>query len=260
MKIIESTSERLVARQGVAINYMVAGVLGLAGLGMAATGIRGERGFLIVGGIFLIAGVLTLLFSRRQDLVADRAAGTVELTAAGLLGTKRATYVFADIAGVTAVSQLETYQTGQNAWPAGGFTVGTSGAGTGTSTQRVTETQLVLKNGQTVTVERTSRAAINGGLFSTGQAGNQVGTVLAAVIGVPFGAEGPASLTEAIQAAQQAVMGGGLIQQPAVSVPAAVIPAPVAPVAPVSAPAPVPATAIPPVPAESTDQVPPLQQ
>lgn len=252
MKIIESTSVRLVARQSVATNYLLGGVLSLAGSVMAVAGVRAQQGLLITGGVFIISGVLTLLFSRKQDLVADRATGILELTAAGLLGTKRATYPFADIAGVTAVSQLETYQTDQNARPTAGFTIGASGGGISTTTtKRVTETQLVLKNGQTVTVERTSRAVMNGGLFSTGSSSNQVGTALAAVINVPFSAEGVLGITEIVQAAQQALVGNRLPQQPAVSVPAALTEMP---------PASAPATATPPVSAESTDQLPPLQQ
>ncbi len=89
MKIIESSPERLVARQGVLVNYLIGGVLGAVGLSMAAAS-KGDIKLLAVGGVIVAVGGLYVLMSRKQLLVADKTSGQVSVTSTGLLGTKQA--------------------------------------------------------------------------------------------------------------------------------------------------------------------------
>ncbi len=137
-----------------------------------------------------------------------------------------------------------------------------------TQTEKVTETQICLKSGQTVTIERVNRAVMNGGMFSTGQSSSQLGAALAVILGVPFNDQQPMTLSDGIEEVKQAVMGGGFVagsptQSPvAPEVPPTPTPA-AAPIAPSAAPV-IPVIQVEAAPAveakPSTEVNPPLQQ
>ncbi|MBW4061316.1 hypothetical protein HJC99_01950 [Candidatus Saccharibacteria bacterium] len=233
MKIIESSPDRLVARNRGIGGYSGGGIGVLVGIGTVIFGLAHKApGVWAVGLGVLAVGVLILLTNKSELLTADRASATVSIELKGLTGGKNQQYTFDQISSVTSLQQYQQVNTGNNSNNTGvGFGVGSTG---GSQLQLQTTTQLVLADGTSVVIEKITSNA-NGGMLLSTQSSHGIGEPLATFLGKPYQLVAPnLNPLEMVHDVVAAIRGDASPTTPSVVPGAPAVPS--APVAPASTP------------------------
>jgi hypothetical protein len=173
MKIVRNDATVFEAKQGKATSIVVGLVFAIIGAGVLAIAILQPAGTVkqnawvgvVVALIFMIVGVLVVLFTRSIHVLADRGTQTITITFKSLLNTKVASCNFTDVTRIAEISTVST---------------------NGGNNQQVT--QLLLKDGSELVIPTTRGGgfSVNGipvGMFAR-HAG--LGQSLATFLNVPF--------------------------------------------------------------------------
>jgi len=244
MKIIEDSPSRLVLKEGALTGRLVGILFLIIGIGMAVAGLVAVKAVVLVGAgiIFAACGLLALLFTKSDVVVADKTARQLTVTFASL--TKRQgqsqQFSFDDVRAVTMVQGYQQVYNGNDSNGNNGSGITFGNNNTSTAITRTLSVQM--KDGTLVTVaDEQQRANLAIGINTSKLVDK--GQKLAAALGVPFQDAGIATPGELIQGIKQAVTG----QQPTPFV----APQPTTPLTgPMQAPPPAPAPPSPSSPAQ----------
>ncbi len=202
MKITTETADRLVAVENNYANLIYAPMFIIIAvlIFIFKDQINQPTLVYVVGGIFILVGIATLLFRKTVNLTLDKTKNTVDINIKRLIGGTNKSVTFSDVSRVQVVTAI--VQTQQNSNTGTGFSIGNANS---SGTKQVAHLIMYFKDGTTIDLSDKQKALINSFSISNKIPNVDLGKKIAAFIGVPFTESGQETAQQMVGSVVEAV-------------------------------------------------------
>jgi len=157
----------------------------------------------VVGGVFVVVGIVTILFRKVVTLAMDKASKTVNITMKRLIGGSNKSVPFSDVNRVEVVTAIVRNMTNDNN---SGLSFGNTNS---SGVKQVAHLIMYFNDGTTIDLSDKQKSLINSFSFSNKIPNTDLGQRIAAFIGVPFAQEGQATGQQMIGGVIDAIKNAG---------------------------------------------------